>query len=63
MVRAPQHTFQVLTKRHERLAELAPAFPGLSTSGAAYRSSRRFVKRAGYLREARGYLFRYQNPR
>ena len=24
MARADQHTFQILTKRHERLAELAP---------------------------------------
>ena len=27
MVRAEQHTFQVLTKRHERLTELAPQLP------------------------------------
>jgi protein gp37 len=27
MVRAERHTFQVLTKRHERLAALAPALP------------------------------------
>ena len=27
MARAPQHTFQVLTKRAERLARLAPRLP------------------------------------
>src|SRR6188768_2222270 len=27
MGRASQHTFQILTKRHERLAELAPTLP------------------------------------
>jgi protein gp37 len=27
MARAPQHTFQILTKRHERLAEIAPFLP------------------------------------
>jgi protein gp37 len=51
MVRAEQHTFQVLTKRHERLAELAPDLPwpdnvwmGVSIE------NRRFVQRADYLR-------------
>jgi protein gp37 len=51
MVRAEQHTFQVLTKRHERLAELAPDLPwpenvwmGVSIE------NRRFVHRADYLR-------------
>lgn len=51
MGRAEQHTFQVLTKRHERLAELAPSLPwhpnvwmGVSIE------NRRFVHRADYLR-------------
>jgi protein gp37 len=48
---AEQHTFQVLTKRHERLAELAPmldwhpnVWMGVSIE------NRRFVHRADYLR-------------
>jgi protein gp37 len=52
IVRAPQHCFQLLTKRHERLAELAPELPwpknlwiGVSIE------NRRFVKRADYLRQ------------
>jgi len=51
MARAHWHTFQVLTKRHERLAELAPRLPwppnvwmGVSIE------NRRFVHRADYLR-------------
>jgi protein gp37 len=51
MVRADQHVFQVLTKRHDRLAELAPELPwpknvwmGVSVE------NRRFVKRADALR-------------
>jgi protein gp37 len=51
MVDCEQHTFQVLTKRHERLAELAPALPwppnvwmGVSIE------NRRFVHRADFLR-------------
>ena len=51
MVEAEQHTFQILTKRHERLAELAPDLPwppnvwmGVSIE------NRRFVSRADYLR-------------
>jgi protein gp37 len=51
MVRAEHHTFQILTKRHERLAELAPDLPwpenvwmGVSIE------NRRFVHRAEYLR-------------
>ncbi len=51
MVDCDQHTFQVLTKRHERLAELAPALPwppnvwmGVSIE------NRRFVHRADFLR-------------
>jgi protein gp37 len=52
MQRANHHTFQILTKRHERLAELAPTLPwpdnvwmGVSIE------NRRFVHRADYLRE------------
>ncbi len=52
MQRADRHVFQVLTKRHERLAELAPQLPwpenvwmGVSIE------NRRFVQRADYLRE------------
>jgi protein gp37 len=51
MVRAEHHTFQILTKRHERLAELAPHLPwpenvwmGVSIE------NRRFVHRADFLR-------------
>jgi protein gp37 len=51
MADAPHHTFQILTKRHERLAELAPdltwhpnVWMGVSIE------NRRFVKRADYLR-------------
>src|SRR3954468_11544790 len=52
MGEAHWHTFQILTKRHERLAELAPFLPwhpnvwmGVSIE------NRRFVQRADYLRE------------
>jgi protein gp37 len=52
MGQARQHTFQILTKRHERLAELAPRLPwhpnvwmGVSIE------NRRFVHRADYLRQ------------
>jgi protein gp37 len=52
MERAPWHTFQVLTKRHERLAELAPRLPwppnvwlGVSIE------NRRWTRRADYLRQ------------
>jgi protein gp37 len=51
MTASPQHTFQVLTKRHERMAALAPDLPwpenvwmGVSIE------NRRFVHRADYLR-------------
>jgi protein gp37 len=51
MVKARQHRFQLLTKRHERLAEMAPRLPwpqnvwmGVSIE------NRRFVHRADYLR-------------
>lgn len=52
MGEAPHHTFQILTKRHKRLAELAPQLPwhrnvwmGVSIE------NRRFVSRADFLRE------------
>lgn len=52
MGRASQHTFQILTKRHERLVELAPRLPwhpnvwmGVSIE------NRRFIHRADYLRQ------------
>ena len=52
MREASQHTFQVLTKRHERLAELAPQlpWPGNVWMGVSI-ENRRFVHRADYLRE------------
>jgi protein gp37 len=51
MARADWHTFQVLTKRHERLAELAPAldWPANVWMGVSI-ENRRFVERADYLR-------------
>jgi protein gp37 len=52
MGKADHHTFQILTKRHERLAELAPSLPwhrniwiGVSIE------NHRFTQRADYLRE------------
>jgi three-Cys-motif partner protein len=52
MASADQHIYQVLTKRHERLADLAPTLPwpehiwmGVSIE------NRRFVHRADYLRQ------------
>lgn len=52
MGRASQHTFQILTKRHERLADLAPdlswhpnVWMGVSVE------NRRFVHRADHLRD------------
>lgn len=52
MGRADWHTFQILTKRHERLAELAPtlAWPANVWMGVSI-ENRRFVHRADYLRE------------
>ena len=51
MVSAEHHTFQVLTKRHERLAALAPSLPWPANiwMGVSI-ENRRFVKRADYLR-------------
>jgi protein gp37 len=52
MGRAERHTFQILTKRHERLAELAPDLPWHANiwMGVSI-ENRRFVQRADYLRE------------
>jgi protein gp37 len=52
MVRAKQHTFQVLTKRHERLVELAPSLPWPDNVWMGVTiENRRFVHRADQLRE------------
>lgn len=52
MVRAEQHTFQVLTKRHERLAQLAPELPWPRNVWMGVTiENRRFVHRADALRE------------
>jgi protein gp37 len=52
MVRADWHVFQILTKRHERLAKLAQALPWPSNvwMGVSI-ENRRFVHRADYLRD------------
>jgi protein gp37 len=52
MINAEQHTFQILTKRHERLAELATTlpWPGNVWMGVTI-ENRRFVHRADYLRQ------------
>lgn len=51
MARADWHTFQILTKRQERLAELAPTltWPANVWMGVSI-ENRRFVHRADYLR-------------
>lgn len=51
MLQAPHHTFQILTKRHERLAELAPELDWAPNiwMGVSI-ENRRFVHRANYLR-------------
>ena len=52
MGQAPRHTFQILTKRHERLAELAGELtwhPNIWIGVSI--ENRRFVHRADYLRE------------
>jgi protein gp37 len=52
MVEAEQHTFQILTKRHERLAELAPELPWPENVWMGVTiENRRFVRRADYLRQ------------
>jgi protein gp37 len=52
MVEAKQHVFQVLTKRHKRLAELAPQLPWPTNvwMGVSI-ENKRWVRRADYLRE------------
>ena len=52
MRRADWHTFQVLTKRHERLAEIAPSLPWPSNvwMGVSI-ENRRWTLRADFLRE------------
>ena len=52
MVRAEQHIFQVLTKREERLAELADQLPWPANVWMGVTiENRRFVHRADYLRK------------
>ena len=52
MVRAEHHTFQILTKRQERLAELAPDLPWPDNVWMGVTiENRRFVHRADYLRD------------
>jgi protein gp37 len=52
MVRAEQHTFQILTKRHGRLAELASKLPWPDNIWIGVTiENRRFVHRADYLRQ------------
>jgi protein gp37 len=52
MVAAEHHTFQILTKRHERLADLGPElrWPTNVWMGVSI-ENRRFVHRADYLRQ------------
>lgn len=51
MVQAKHHTFQVLTKRHERLGDLAPQLPWPTNVWMGVTiENRRFVHRADYLR-------------
>jgi len=52
MAEASQHVFQILTKRHERLAELAPLieWPENVWMGVSI-ENRRWVERADYLRQ------------
>ncbi len=53
MRRADQHVFQVLTKREERLAELAPTLPWPANVWMGVTiENRRFVRRADTLRDA-----------
>jgi protein gp37 len=51
MIEAEQHVFQILTKRHERLVELAPRLPWPSNvwMGVSI-ENRRWIERADYLR-------------
>jgi protein gp37 len=51
MAEARQHTFQVLTKRHQRLAELADALPWSENVWVGVSiENKRWVRRADYLR-------------
>jgi protein gp37 len=52
MATAEQHTFQILTKRHERMAELAPelSWPANVWMGVSI-ENRRWAERADYLRQ------------
>lgn len=52
MAKADHHIYQVLTKRHERLAELAPdlPWPAHIWMGVTI-ENRRWVERADYLRQ------------
>jgi protein gp37 len=51
MERAEQHTFQILTKRHERLADVAPLLPWPANVWIGVSiENRRFVHRADFLR-------------
>jgi protein gp37 len=60
MALAHWHTFQVLTKRHERLAELASelAWPANVWVGVSI-ENKRWVERADYLREVRKAAVRF----
>jgi protein gp37 len=52
MVQADQHIYQVLTKREERMVELAPSLPWPPNLWMGVTiENRRFVHRADYLRE------------
>ncbi len=52
MVHADHHVFQVLTKRHKRLADLAPDLPWPKNVWIGVTiENRRFVDRANYLRQ------------
>jgi protein gp37 len=52
MAAASQHTFQILTKRHEHLSELAPDLPWpVNVWMGVSIENRRFIKRADHLRE------------
>lgn len=52
MARAEWHTFQVLTKRHERLAQLAPELPWPANVWMGVTiENRRYVHRANFLRQ------------
>jgi protein gp37 len=52
MVRAEHHTFQILTKRHERLSDLASALPWPDNVWMGVTiENRRFIHRAEFLRQ------------